>query len=237
MLLRRYLPASTTIGAIAYRVHKGFAHAAALSAGVQRMVRSDTGASGVMFTIDTESGFDRGGFHHRVVWPRRNRRAGSGEPRRVLRLQAQPRCRTTCDLRKLVGAKAVRMVFASEQAAGRSVKTEDVPDTERDRFSITTPKPASCALRSRHRAPLRPTDGHRVGPRRRQRQALHPQAPGTVKSQEGAAEGLKRYRLKGKSEVLATVARSGRRSARRVRRVKSAAEMERVQAGDVLVTQ
>ena len=66
--------------AISYRVHQGFVHSdVALSAGIQRMVRSDTGASGVMFTLDTESGFDRRGVHHGIVRPGRNGRSGRGE--------------------------------------------------------------------------------------------------------------------------------------------------------------
>ena len=75
--------------AIAYRVHHAFAHeTVALSAGVQQMVRSDLGASGVMFTMDTESGFSRRGVHHLLVRVGRGGGAGGGEPGRVLRLQA-----------------------------------------------------------------------------------------------------------------------------------------------------
>ena len=75
--------------AISYRVHKGFAHGdVALSAGVQRMVRSDLGAAGVMFTIDTESGFDGRGLHHLQLRPGRDGGAGRREPGRVLRPQA-----------------------------------------------------------------------------------------------------------------------------------------------------
>ena len=75
--------------AISYRVHKGYAHGdVALSAGVQRMVRSDLGAAGVMFTLDTESGFRRRGVHHLELRPRRDGGAGRGQPRRVLRPQA-----------------------------------------------------------------------------------------------------------------------------------------------------
>ena len=78
--------------AIAYRVHQGFAHEhVALSAGVQRMVRSDLGAAGVMFTLDTESGFDQVVFITVVLRARRDGRAGRGQSGRVLRLQAQPR--------------------------------------------------------------------------------------------------------------------------------------------------
>ena len=78
--------------AISYRVHKGFVHSVvALSAGVQRMVRSDKGASGVMFTLDTESGLRQSGIHHFRLRAGRNRGAGAGQPRRVLRLQAGAR--------------------------------------------------------------------------------------------------------------------------------------------------
>ena len=74
--------------AISYRVHKGFAHAdVALSAGVQRMVRSDLGAAGVMFTIDTESGFEDVVFITQLR-PGRDGGAGRREPGRVLRPQA-----------------------------------------------------------------------------------------------------------------------------------------------------
>ncbi len=84
--------------AIAYRVHQGFDHSlVALSAGVQYMVRSDLGASGVMFTLDTEFRLPRRGVHHGLLRPRRDRRAGRGESRRVLRLQARAACRPQVD--------------------------------------------------------------------------------------------------------------------------------------------
>ena len=84
--------------AIAYRVHKGFAHAdVALSAGVQRMVRSDLGAAGVMFTLDTESGFDQVVFITSAYGLGETVVQGAGQPGRVLRLQAQPRRRPARD--------------------------------------------------------------------------------------------------------------------------------------------
>ena len=108
--------------AIAYRVHQGFAHAdVALSAGVQRMVRSDLGAAGVMFTLDTESGFDQVVFITVVVRARRDGRAGRGEPGRVLRLQAAtspPAGRRSCARR--VGAQgASRWCSPTAQRAGQ----------------------------------------------------------------------------------------------------------------------
>ena len=164
--------------AIAYRVHKGFAHAdVALSAGVQRMVRSDLGAAGVMFTLDTESGFDQVVFITVVVRAGRDRRAGRGESRRVLRLQAQRRGRAAGDpAQDGRRARRMKMVFADDprrRAARRA--TVDVPEDERHALLDHRRRSGGArALRDRHREALRPPDGHRMGPRRRRRQALHP---------------------------------------------------------------
>ena len=226
--------------AIAYRVHKGFAHAGvALSAGVQRMVRSDTGASGVMFTIDTESGFDQVVFITASYGLGETVVQGAVNPDEFYVYKPNLEAGRPAILRKSVGAKAVRMVFAGEQAAGRSVKTEDVPDAERDRFSITDDEVEELARYAvaieRHYG--RPMDIEWGRDGENGKLYILQARPETVKSQEAAAEGLKRYRLKGKSEVLATGRAIGQKIGQgRVRRVKSAAEMECVQAGDVLVT-
>jgi hypothetical protein len=99
--------------AISYRVHKGFAHAdVALSAGVQRMVRSDLGAAGVMFTIDTESGFKDVVFITSELRPGRDGGAGRGQPRRVLRAQADAGGRRFPVIRRSLGSKLQRMEFA-----------------------------------------------------------------------------------------------------------------------------
>ena len=114
--------------AIAYRVHQGFDHAeVALSAGVQHMVRSDLGASGVMFTLDTESGLPRRRVHHGVVRPRRDGRAGRGESGRVLRLQAgaaRRARRRSCAARS--ARKAIKMVYARARHASERVTTVEV---------------------------------------------------------------------------------------------------------------
>jgi pyruvate,water dikinase len=122
--------------AIAYRVHHGFAHEDVfLSAGVQLMVRSDVGASGVLFTLDTESGFRdvvfvtaSYGLGEMVV-------QGAVNPGRVLRLQAHAQCRQAGDPAPLAGQQAVRMVYSD--APGERVRTEDTPAALRSTFSIS----------------------------------------------------------------------------------------------------
>src|SRR5512133_414267 len=114
--------------AISYRVHKGFAHEhVALSAGIQRMVRSDLGAAGVMFTIDTESGFDQVvfitssyGLGEAVV-------QGAVNPDEFYVHKPMLRAGRPAILRKSVGGKALKMVFGDVQSAGRSTITRDVP--------------------------------------------------------------------------------------------------------------
>ena len=162
--------------AIAYRVHKGFAQAeVALSAGVQRMVRSDTGAAGVMFTLDTESGFDQVVFITASYGLGETVVQGAVNPDEFYVYKRNVEAGRPAILRKTVGAKAVKMVFARRsggrplgayrrRARGRAAALLD--HRRRSRGART--------LRDRDREALRPADGHRMGPRRRQRQALHP---------------------------------------------------------------
>jgi pyruvate,water dikinase len=226
--------------AIAYRAHQGFVDAdIALSAGVQRMVRSDLGASGVMFTLDTESGFDQVvlitasyGLGETVV-------QGAVNPDEFYLYKPNVEAGRPAILRKSVGAKAVKMVFASERAAGRSTKTEEVGEAERLRFSITDDEATELARFAiaieRHYG--RPMDIEWGRDGVDGRMYILQARPETVKSRESAGEGLKRYRLKQTSEILATGRAIGQKIGQgRVRLVKSAREMDRVQAGDVLVT-
>src|SRR4030095_2187193 len=124
--------------AIAYRVHKGFAHAdVALSAGVQRMVRSDLGASGVLFTLDTESGFDKVVFITAAYGLGETGVQGAVNPDEFYVYKPNLITKRPAILRKTVGDKAVKMTFARTQTAGNSTVTVDVPESERIRFSIT----------------------------------------------------------------------------------------------------
>jgi pyruvate,water dikinase len=226
--------------AIAYRVHKGFAHAdVALSAGVQRMVRSDLGTSGVMFTLDTESGFDQVVFITASYGLGETVVQGSVNPDEFYLYKRNLAEGRPAILRKTVGSKAIKMVFADAQVAGRSTATVEVAEAERLRFSITDAEAHAlgrCAMTiERHYGRPMDIEWGRDGI---DGQLYVLQArPETVKSQEGSAESTRRFRLKGTAPVLA----SGRAIGQKigigpVRLIRSAAEMEKVKAGDVLVT-
>ena len=124
--------------AIAYRVHQGYAHAdVALSAGVQQMVRSDLGASGVMFTLDTESGFDEVVFITSAYGLGETVVQGAVNPDEFYVYKPNLASGRPAILRKTVGAKAIRMIFADGREAGHSTATVDVAEDDRQRFSIT----------------------------------------------------------------------------------------------------
>src|SRR5512147_1921520 len=123
--------------AISYRVHQGFEHGAvALSAAVQQMVRSDLGARGVMFTLDTETGFEDAvlitsswGLGEMVV-------QGAVNPDEFYVHKPMLAAGKPAILRRRLGSKLQKMTFSEQASAGKSVRTEDVPPAERDRFSL-----------------------------------------------------------------------------------------------------
>ena len=225
--------------AIAYRVHKGFAHAdVALSAGVQRMVRSDRGAAGVMFTMDTESGFrdvvfitSSYGLGETVV-------QGAVNPDEFYVHKPMLAAGKHPIIRKSLGSKLIRMEFDPAGAAGRTVRTVDVPDAERHRFSLTD---ADVLELARYAVSIeqhygRPMDIEWGKDGLDGRIYILQARPETVKSQAGA-EVQQRFKLTGKGAVLA----SGRAIGQKigvgvVRNIRSSSEMDRVHAGDVLVT-
>nr|WP_315486831.1 phosphoenolpyruvate synthase [uncultured Undibacterium sp.] len=225
--------------AISYRVHKGFTHAeVALSAGVQRMVRSDLGAAGVMFTIDTESGFkdvvfitSSYGLGETVV-------QGAVNPdefyvhKPMLELGQLP------VIRRNIGSKLIKMEFTGEAKAGRSVKTVDVPIELRNRYSLNDTEVVELAkyavIIEKHYG--RPMDIE-WGKDGRDGQLYILQArPETVKSQQKATDAQQRFKLKGTGAVLVSGRAIGQKiGAGRVRVIHDPSEMERVQPGDVLV--
>jgi len=225
--------------AIAYRVHKGYAHAdVALSAGVQRMVRSDLGASGVLFTLDTESGFDQVVFITASYGLGETVVQGAVNPDEFYVYKPNVAAGRPAILRRTVGSKAIKMVFADGNAAGRSTTTVPVADADRQRFSITDEEVDelaryAVAIEKHYGRPMDVEWGRDgIDGRIYVLQAR----PETVKSQEGATQ-LRRYRLKATSEVLASGRAIGQKIGQgEVRLIKSAAEMERVRPGDVLVT-
>lgn len=228
--------------AISYRVHKGFAHAnVALSAGIQRMVRSDTGAAGVMFTLDTESGFtdvvfitSSYGLGETVV-------QGAVNPDEFYVHKPMLAAGKKAVIRRNLGSKLIQMCFASEQeraSSGKLVTTTDVPTELRNRYSLTDQDVEQLAhyavIIEKHYG--RPMDIE-WGKDGIDGQLYILQArPETVKSQS-AGQTEHRFKLIGKSQVLAQGRAIGQKiGTGPVRLVHSISEMDQVQEGDVLVT-
>ena len=227
--------------AIAYRAHHGFANGRdlALSAGIQRMVRSDKGAAGVMFTLDTESGFEEVvlitssyGLGESVV-------QGAVNPDEFYVYKPNLAAQRPAILRKSLGSKATRMVFGADGAAGSSTRVVDVQQAERVRFSLTDAQAEELARQAvaieRHYG--RPMDIEWALDGDDGRIYILQARPETVKSREDASS-LRRYRLKSRGPALASGRAIGQKIGQgSVRIIGSAREMDRVQAGEVLVTE
>ncbi len=228
--------------AISYRVHKGFAHSdVALSAGVQRMVRSDLGAAGVMFTIDTESGFkdvvfitSSYGLGETVV-------QGAVNPDEFYVHKPALQREKFALIRRNLGSKLIQMTFATPEekaATGKLVKTVDVEVEQRNRYSLNDDDVIQLAryamIIEQHYG--RPMDIEWGKDGNDGLLYILQARPETVKSQaEGQVE--QRFKLKGQGTVLAEGRAIGQKiGTGPVRLVDSVAEMERVQPGDVLVT-
>jgi pyruvate, water dikinase len=231
--------------AISYRVHQGYAHAGvALSAGVQRMVRSDVGSAGVMFTIDTESGFkdvvfitSSYGLGETVV-------QGAVNPDEFYVHKPQLARGKLAIIRRNLGSKLIRMEFAAaadqpgDSAKRRLVKTVETASELRNRYSLSDAEVTELAryalVIEQHYG--RPMDIEWGKDGVDGRLYILQARPETVKSQqEGKPE--QRYRLKGHGTVLAEGRAIGQKiGTGPVRLVRTIAEMERVQPGDVLVT-
>jgi pyruvate,water dikinase len=228
--------------AISYRVHKGFAHdVVALSAGVQRMVRSDLGAAGVMFTIDTESGFDQVVFITSSYGLGETVVQGAVNPDEFYVHKPMLKAGNRAVIRRNLGSKLLQMVFTSAEekaAGGKLVKTTDVPTELRNRYSLTDADVEQLAkyalvIEEHYGRPMDiewgkdGIDGELY---------ILQARPETVKSQAGTAAEY-RYKLKGKGNVVAEGRAIGQKiGTGPVRIVHNISEMDRVQAGDVLVT-
>jgi pyruvate,water dikinase len=228
--------------AISYRVHKGFAHdVVALSAGVQRMVRSDLGAAGVMFTIDTESGFQDVVFITSSYGLGETVVQGAVNPDEFYVHKPALKNGKFPVIRRNLGSKLLRMEFATPEekaASGKLVKTTDTPPELRNRYSLSDADVIELAkyaliIEQHYGRPMDIEWGKDGG----DNQLYILQArPETVKSQ-AANQVEHRYKLKGHSTVLAEGRAIGQKiGAGPVRLVHSIVEMERVQPGDVLVT-
>jgi len=232
--------------AISYRVHKGFAHQhVALSAGIQRMVRSDLGASGVMFTIDTESGFEDVVFITSSYGLGETVVQGAVNPDEFYVHKPMLRLGKRALIRRSLGSKLIQMEFttADEKASngplkGKLVKTTDVPTEMRNRYSLSdadVEKLASYALViEKHYGRAMDIEWGKDG---LDGELYILQArPETVKSQS-AGKAEHRYKLKGKGTVLVEGRAIGQKiGTGPVRIVHNISEMDKVQAGDILVT-
>lgn len=225
--------------AIAYRVHQGFEHSlVALSAGVQRMVRSETGAAGVMFTLDTESGFRdvvfitaSYGLGEMVV-------QGAVNPDEFYLSKPLLNAGKHAVLRRNLGSKHQKMIYGEEGSAGKSVVVVDVEKQERQQFALNDHELQELAkqaliIEKHYGAPMDiewAKDGD-------DGQIYIVQArPETVKSRQNVGT-MERYLLKQKGTVLCEGRSIGQRiGSGKVRIVNSIKEMDKVQDGDVLVS-
>jgi len=228
--------------AISYRVHKGFAHQhVALSAGIQRMVRSDLGAAGVMFTIDTESGFDQVVFITSSYGLGETVVQGAVNPDEFYVHKPMLRAGKRAVIRRSLGSKLIQMQFASpaEKAhSGKLVKTVDVPTEMRNRYSLSDSDVEQLATQAlvieQHYG--RPMDIEWGKDGIDGKLYILQARPETVKSQS-AGKAEYRYKLKGKSAVIVEGRAIGQKiGTGPVRVIHNIADMDKVQPGDVLVT-
>jgi pyruvate,water dikinase len=228
--------------AISYRVHKGFAHdVVALSAGVQRMVRSDLGAAGVMFTIDTESGFQDVVFITSSYGLGETVVQGAVNPDEFYVHKPALKAGKQCVIRRNLGSKLIKMEFATPEekaSSGKLVKTVDTTVEARNRYSLTNDDVTELAryaviIEEHYGRPMDIEWGKDGGDGKLYILQARPE---TVKSQQqGKAE--QRYKLKSTGTILAEGRAIGQKiGTGPVRIVHSITEMDTVQPGDVLVT-
>ncbi|MEQ1517049.1 MAG: phosphoenolpyruvate synthase, partial [Usitatibacteraceae bacterium] len=226
--------------AISYRVHQGFTHAeVALSAGVQRMVRSDSGAAGVMFTLDTESGFrevvfitSSYGLGEMVV-------QGAVNPDEFYVSKLCLNNGKPAVLRRGLGTKAEKMIFGSSAIAGKSVETKPVAPAERERFSLTDTDVEelakyAVAIENHYGRPMDIEWGKDGGDGKLYILQARPE---TVKSQQSKTDSLTRYRMTAQGNKIAEGrAIGGKVGQGPARVIKDVSEIGQFQDGDVIVT-
>ena len=223
--------------AISYRVHQGYDHrGVALSAGIQRMVRSDLAASGVMFTIDTESGFDQVVFITAALGLGEMVVQGAVNPDEFYVHKPTLAAKRPAIVRRNMGSKKVRMVYADSREHGEQVRIEDVPETERDRFCLNDSEVQALAqqavlIEQHYKRPMDiewAKDGH-TG-----KLFIVQARPETVRSN---GQVMERYTLQGQGNVVIEGRAIGHRiGAGPVKVIHDISEMNRIEKGDVLVT-
>ncbi|MBA1146365.1 phosphoenolpyruvate synthase [Ectothiorhodospiraceae bacterium WFHF3C12] len=225
--------------AISYRVHKGFDHGqVALSAGIQEMVRSDVGASGVMFTMDTESGFRDVVFITASYGLGETVVQGSVNPDEFYVHKPTLEEKRPAVLRRNLGEKAIKMVYSDDKAHGKTVQTVEVDKAERLKFSLTDAEVEDLARQALiiEKHYNRPMDIEWGKDGETGRLYILQARPETVKSQD-TGQVLQRYHLNKRGKVITTGRSIGQRiGAGRARVIDDLKQMHRVEAGDVLVT-
>ncbi|WP_267081164.1 MULTISPECIES: phosphoenolpyruvate synthase [Limnobaculum] len=225
--------------AISYRVHQGYDHrGVALSAGVQRMVRSDLASAGVMFTIDTESGFDQVVFITSAYGLGEMVVQGAVNPdefyvHKPTLLNDRPAI-----VRRTIGSKKIRMVYSDSQEHGKQVCIEDVPEADRVQYSLRDEEIQELA----HQALLiekhygRPMDIEWAKDGHTGKLYIVQARPETVRSNENE-QVMERYQLHKRGEILAEGRAIGNRiGAGPVKVITDLSQMDRILPGDVLVT-
>lgn len=223
--------------AISYRVHQGYDHrGVALSAGVQRMVRSDLASSGVMFTIDTESGFDQVVFITSAYGLGEMVVQGAVNPDEFYVHKPTLAKGLPSIVRRNLGSKKIQMVYADSVEHGKQVRIEDTPESLRNRFSLTDHEVQELAkqavLIERHYG--RPMDIEWAKDGHNGRLYIVQARPETVRSNQQVME---RYQLNESGSVIIEGRAIGHRiGTGTVKVIHNLSEMDRIEAGDVLVT-
>ncbi len=224
--------------AIAYRVHQGFDHSQlALSAGIQTMVRSDIGSAGVMFTLDTESGFRDAVFVTASYGLGETVVQGAVNPDEFYVYKPALAAGKRPILRKNLGSKAIKMIYSDDPTPGKTVATVDVDEEQSLAFSISDADVIELAKMAvtieKHYQ--RPMDIEWGKDGNDGKIYILQARPETVQSSSGRT--ILRYTLKHHSKVVATGRSIGQKiGAGTVRVIRNVAEMNRVRAGDVLVS-
>lgn len=225
--------------AIAYRIHHQFVHQdVALSAGIQQMIRSDLAASGVMFTMDTESGFDQVVFITASYGLGEMIVQGAVNPDEYYAYKPNILAAKPAIIRKNLGSKALKMVYCDDPSAKQHVKTVAVDAKERLLFSLTEKETESLARQAliieKHYG--RPMDIEWAKDGINGQLYILQARPETVKSRDNK-QVLERYTLRQKSNVLAEGRSIGQRIGQgKARIINDVSEMDRVEPGDVLIS-
>ncbi len=224
--------------AIAYRVHQGFDHSlVALSVGVQYMVRSDIGAAGVVFTLDTESGFRDAVFITSSYGLGETVVQGAVNPDEFYVYKPALKSGKFAILRKNLGSKAIKMIYSADPQPGKTVDTVDVDPVDSMRFSLSdadiTQLAQTAVTIEEHYG--RPMDIEWGKDGSDGRLYILQARPETVQSRSGNT--IERFTLKNRSEVLTTGRSIGQKIGfGKARIIRDVSEMDRIQPGDVLVS-